>query len=79
MNVRSEQFLSWLCFALSGCMLAVAGYWYSFHSSVTLAGLIVAQVELEVNDCVPGQNREVIFELENRSGKPMRVYGIATC
>jgi hypothetical protein len=41
--------------------------------------LEVAAAELEFNDGVPGQQREVAFQFHNRSGKPMRLLGLSEC
>ncbi len=41
--------------------------------------LAIAEIELELSDCVAGEKRAVVFQLDNRSGKPMRVLGLTEC
>ncbi|MBI2804593.1 MAG: hypothetical protein HYX68_06365 [Planctomycetes bacterium] len=78
MRARGDHILSWL-FTLTGfAALGVAGYLYWCELPVGPA-LEVEAAELELNDGVPGQQREVAFHFHNRSGKPMRVLGLSGC
>lgn len=64
--------------------MVVAGYLYFSAPDPTAEIaptflLDVAETEMEFTDCVAGEKREVVFRLDNRSGKPMRVLGLPGC
>jgi hypothetical protein len=52
---------------------------YSYFARSDGPALVVAEPELEVDDCVPGQETEVVFRLLNKSGRPVRVVGLVPC
>ncbi|MBI2804596.1 MAG: hypothetical protein HYX68_06380 [Planctomycetes bacterium] len=78
MMARADQILSRLFTVTGFAALGVAGYLYLFAPPSGPA-LEIEAVELELNDSVPGQQREVAFHFHNRSGKPMRLLGLSEC
>jgi hypothetical protein len=56
-------------------VLAGAGWFCCFrHDS---RSWLDVEAELEVPWCVSGQERQVVFHLHNRSGRPMRILGLS--
>jgi hypothetical protein len=84
MSERCERWL-YHSFSFLGCALMVAAVYCYFWPpdagvDAALPNLLeVAETDLELSDCVPGQKRTVVFRLDNRSGKPMRVLGLSEC
>jgi hypothetical protein len=77
MSIQNEQRFYWL-FCCLGCgLLLLAGYLY--FAPPPGPALEVGATNLELTDCVAGEKRVVVYRLDNRSGRPMRVLGMPGC
>lgn len=74
MTPRYFRRLFWFLF-LTG--LGLAGY--SYLAPPPGPALEVVQDDIEISDCGPGQQREVLLHLQNNSGQSVRVLGQAPC
>jgi hypothetical protein len=75
MTLRHER---WLGRSVIGAALAALGLaGYSYFAPPSGPDLRVAQTEIEVLEATSGEKRLVMVHLENRSGRPMRVVGVA--
>jgi hypothetical protein len=52
---------------------------YAYFAPAAGPSLAVAATEIDVPDCAPGRETEVAVRMENTSGKPMRILGLAEC
>ena len=77
MSMCVEQRISGLLFCLAGAMTPEAVYCY-FMPPLGSA-LHVPETDFELSDASPGQKREIVFRLDNRSGKPIRILGQVDC
>ena len=77
MSPRWERWL-YHFFCGLGCALVVAAG-YCYFAPPPGPGVDAVEPEVELADCVPGQKRDVVYRLENRTGKPMRVLSVAGC
>ena len=77
MSAPFERWLPQFFFCVGIGFIAAAAY--AYFAPVPGSALDVAETEIEISDGVAGQNREVVFRFDNRSGKPMRVVGLSGC
>ena len=77
MSVRSQQWISWFLFCLAGAITLAAAY--SYFAPPPSPALHVAETEIEMPDAYPGQEKDIVFRLDNRSGKPIRILGQVDC
>lgn len=69
--------LSAFCLCV-GVGLSLVGV-YAYCTRQAGPALEAAETDIELSDCVPGRNREVVLRLENHSRKPIRVLGVYFC
>ncbi len=51
----------------------------AYFAPLPAPALVVAEPELELEDCKARQQTDVVFRLENHSKRPVRVLGLVTC
>ncbi len=74
---RWRGLLLFVLFFAGATLLALAAY-----LDLTLPrshGFHVAETDIEVLNCAPGQKRDVVFRLHNHLDQPMRILGMAKC
>jgi len=76
-NARWNTWCYWF-FCILGCGLMVLGGYFYF-APPPRASVEAAEADLELTDCVPGQTREVVFRLHNRSSGPIRILNVTGC
>jgi hypothetical protein len=76
MNAANERWL-YRFFSLMGYGLVMAAAYCWFTPPAN--SVVVAQPELKVTGCVPGEKHYVAFRVENQSGKPVRIINTAMC
>jgi hypothetical protein len=59
------------------CLLALTAFWH--FAPTPDPALEVAEVDMEVLDGYAGQKRDIVFRLDNRSGRALPVHGVAGC
>jgi hypothetical protein len=64
------------CLVAIGFLGAAA---YCYFAPPPWPAMHVDQTEIKLTDAVPKQKRDLVFRLDNRSGKPMRVLGVSWC
>ncbi len=77
MTLRAAQWISWFLFCLAGAMTLTAAY--SYFAPDPGPALLVPETHFELSDASAGQKREIIFRLDNRSAKPIRILGQVEC
>ena len=65
-------------FAIMGCTLMVLG-WCFYVAPSHGSSIEIVEREITVSDCGAGQNCDVVFRVENHSGRPIRILGIGLC
>jgi hypothetical protein len=77
MTPRTYLWLHRLCGLLAIGFLGAAAYCY--FAPARGPALHVDETEIKLTDAQPNQKRDLVFHLDNRSGKPMRVLGVSWC
>jgi hypothetical protein len=58
-------------------LLGVAAW--SYFAPPRGPALETPETDMELGQCTPGQETEVVFHLQNNSRRPIRVLGLAPC
>jgi hypothetical protein len=77
MPPRISLWLYRVCCLVGIGFLGAAAYCY--FAPPPGPALHVDETEIKLNDAQVNQKRDLVFRLDNRSGKPMRVLGVSWC